>query len=137
MNLTNEIAERLPLDQFPSAAGQGALAVVAKEGNQGVIDLLRKVEHKATRAEITAERSLVLQLEGGCRVPIGAVGYVNADKLSLFGCIFSLKERKKVSASAEGTLADADNLGVRVGKALILQGAKDFEKEWREKYGAW
>ena len=33
MNLENEITERLPLDQFPSAAGQGAIAVVAKEGN--------------------------------------------------------------------------------------------------------
>jgi hydroxymethylbilane synthase len=137
MNLTNEITERLPPEQFPPAAGQGALAVVAKEGNQCVIDLLGKVEDKTTRAEITAERSLVLQLEGGCRVPIGAVGHVNGDQLSLFGCIFSLKERKKISASAKGTLADADELGTKVGEALIRQGAKDFEREWREKYGAW
>ncbi len=60
MNLEKEITERLPLDQFPSAAGQGAIAVVAKEGNECVISILRAVEDKATRAEITAERSLVL-----------------------------------------------------------------------------
>lgn len=137
MNLTGEIAEQLPLDQFPSAAGQGAIAVVAKEGNQGVLDILRTVEDKATRAEITAERSLVLELEGGCRVPIGAVGTVNGDALSLFGCIFSLKERKKISASAKGKLVDADLLGEQVGQDLIRQGAKDYEKEWRETYGSW
>ena len=34
MNLTSEITERLSLDQFPSAAGQGAIAVVAKEDNE-------------------------------------------------------------------------------------------------------
>jgi hypothetical protein len=28
-------------------------------------------------------------------------------------------------------------LGRKVGEHLIKQGAKDFEKEWREKYGAW
>ena len=67
MNLINEVTERLPLDQFPSAAGQGAIAVVAKEGNEKVIALLRSVEDKATRAEITAERSLVLSI--GRRLP--------------------------------------------------------------------
>ena len=40
MNITKEITERLSLDQFPSAAGQGAIAVVAKEGNDNVIALL-------------------------------------------------------------------------------------------------
>jgi hydroxymethylbilane synthase len=137
MNLQKEITERLSLDQFPSAAGQGAIAVVAKEGNESVKALLCAVEDKATRAEITAERSLVLALEGGCRVPIGAVGHADGNNLSLFGCIFSLNERKKISACANGTLADAEELGERVGADLIKQGAKDFEKEWREKYGTW
>ena len=137
MNITNEITERLPLEQFPSAAGQGAIAIVAKEGNSDIIELLRSVEDKATRAEITAERSLVLKLEGGCRVPIGAVGHANGNNLSLFGCIFSLNTRKKISASAKGTLAEAEMLGRKVGEDLIKQGAQELEKEWREKYGVW
>jgi hydroxymethylbilane synthase len=137
MNLTSEITERLPLEQFPSAAGQGALAIVAKEGNTDIIELMRKVENRATRAEITAERSLVSKLEGGCRVPIGAVGQANGNELSIFGCIFSLNTRKKISASAKGTLAEAELLGKRVGGDLIKQGASDLEKEWREKYGVW
>ena len=74
MNITNEITQRLSLEQFPSAAGQGTIAIVAKEGNTEVINLLQSIEDKAARAEITAERSLVLKLQGGCRVPIGAVG---------------------------------------------------------------
>jgi hydroxymethylbilane synthase len=137
MKLGKEITERLSLDQFPNAAGQGAIAVVAKEDNECIIPLLQKVEDKATRAEITAERSLVMALEGGCRVPIGAVAHTQGNMLSLAGSIFSLNERKKISAYAEGTIADAQALGKRVGEELIAQGAKDFEKEWREKYGAW
>jgi hydroxymethylbilane synthase len=137
LDITSEITERLPLDQFPSAAGQGAIAIVAKEGNSDVIEILQSIEDKATRAEITAERSLVLKLEGGCRVPIGAVGQANGNNLSLFGCIFSLNTRKKISASAKGKLTEAEELGTKVGEDLIKQGAEDFEKEWREKYGVW
>jgi hydroxymethylbilane synthase len=137
MDLKNEITERLPLEQFPSAAGQGAIAIVAKEGNKNVIALLQGMEDKASRAEITAERSLVLALEGGCRVPIGAVGQAKGEELSLFGCIYSLKTRKKISAHAKGNLSQANELGRCVGEELISQGAKDFEKEWRETYGTW
>ncbi|MCW4028840.1 MAG: hydroxymethylbilane synthase [Candidatus Bathyarchaeota archaeon] len=137
MDITDEISQRLPLDQFPNSAGQGAIAVVAKEGNTPVIDIVRSVEDAAARAEITAERALVLKLEGGCRVPIGSVARADGDNLSLFGCIFSLTKQKKISAQAKGTLSQAEELGRIVGEDLIAQGAKDFEKEWREKYGVW
>ncbi|HLN89028.1 MAG TPA: hydroxymethylbilane synthase [Candidatus Binatia bacterium] len=137
MHITSEITERLPLDQFPSAAGQGAIAIVAKEDNSKVIDILQCIEDNASRAEIIAERSLILKLEGGCRVPIGAVGLAKGNTMSLFGCVFSLNDRKKISTTAMGILAQAEELGRKVGEDLIKQGAEDFEKEWREKYGVW
>jgi hydroxymethylbilane synthase len=137
MGLEDEITERFPLEQFPSAAGQGALAIVTAKGNDEIMELLRVVDDPQTRAEVMAERSLVLQLEGGCRVPIGAVGCADGDRLSLQGCIFSLNSQKKLSAIAKGTLGNAQQLGKRVAHSLIKQGAKDFEKEWREKYGPW
>jgi hydroxymethylbilane synthase len=137
MNITNEITQRLTLDQFPSAAGQGTIAIVAKEGNTEIINILKSIEDKASRAEITAERSLVFKLEGGCRVPIGAVGQASGNNLILYGSIFSLNNRKKLCASAKGTLSQAEELGRKVGEDLIAQGAEDFEKEWREKYGVW
>ena len=37
----------------------------------------------------------------------------------------------------DGTLDEAEKLGTSVGEELISQGAMDFEKEWREKYGVW
>ncbi len=137
MGLESLITERFPLKQFTSAAGQGALAVVAKRDNEKVIELLSALDHLPTRAEVTAERSLVLALEGGCRVPIGVIGRANNRALSLYGCIFSLNTHKKISASAEGTLAEAQELGKKVAQSLLKQGAEKFEAEWREKYGPW
>lgn len=137
MKLESQITERFSLDQFTSSAGQGALAIVARKGNEKIIKLLEAVNHPPSRAEITAERSLVLSLEGGCRVPIGAIGRANNGNLSFYGCIFSLNGQKKISSSAEGKLDDSQDLGKRVAQSLLEQGAKDFEAEWREKYGTW
>jgi len=137
LNILKEITQRLPLKQFPSAAGQGAIAVTAKENNTKIINLAQSIEDPNSRAEITAERSLVLKLEGGCRVPIGAVAKAQGDKLTLLGSIFSLSDHRKISAQASGTLRQAEKLGTEVGEDLIKQGADEFEKEWREKYGVW
>jgi hydroxymethylbilane synthase len=137
LNITNQITQRLPLDHFPSAAGQGAIAIMVKEGNTSLMEILQSVDDKVTRAEVTAERSLVLKLAGGCRVPIGAVGQVSGDTLTVKGSIYSLNERKKICASAVGPVCQAVELGNKVGEELILQGAEDIEKEWREKYGVW
>jgi len=137
MGLEREIAERFSLETFPSAAGQGALAIVTRNDAENVMKILRAVDHASTRAEVTAERSLVLHLEGGCRVPIGAVGLADGGALSLQGCIFSLDGQKRLSAFAEGTVDEAQALGAQVAQSLLGQGAKDLEKEWREKYGVW
>ncbi|MCL2134515.1 MAG: hydroxymethylbilane synthase [Candidatus Bathyarchaeota archaeon] len=137
MQITNQMTQRLSLDTFPSAAGQGSIAIMTKEGNTDLTEFLQCIEDKTTRAEVTAERSLILKLAGGCRVPIGAVGQSIDDTLTVSGYIYSLNERKKIFASAKGSLAQAEELGFKVGEELIMQGAKDIEKEWREKYGVW
>jgi hydroxymethylbilane synthase len=137
MGIENLIAERFSLERFTPAAGQGALAITAKKGNEQVLELLRSIDHMPTRAEVTAERSLVLALEGGCRVPIGTIGRANEKGLSLYSCIFSLDGREKTAASARGTFDQAEELGKRVAQKLIEQGAKEFETQWRQKYGPW
>lgn len=137
MGLESHIAERFSLDQFTPAAGQGALAIVVRKDNEGVAKFLRSIHHYPTEAEVIAERSLVCSLKGGCRVPIGAIGRANNKALSLYGCIHSVDGRKKISSFAKGNFDEAQDLGRKVAQSLIDQGAKDFEAEWREKYGAW
>ena len=137
LGLQNKITERFSLETFSPSAGQGALALAAKQGNESVIKILKSVNDVASEAEITAERNLVLGLEGGCRVPIGTVGRANGDELLFSACVFSLDGQKKIFSSAKGALKDAPVLGKKVAKDLIQQGAKELEAEWRQKYGSW
>ena len=137
MGINNLISERFSLDRFTPAAGQGALAITAKQGNTKVLKILRSIDDPLTRAEVTAERSLVLALEGGCRVPIGAIGRAEGKGLSLYACVFSLDGKEKISAQAKSSLSEAETLGRNVAQKLLQQGAKEFEAQWRQKYGPW
>jgi hydroxymethylbilane synthase len=137
MGLADQITERFPLDVFPSAPSQGALAIVTKKDNTDMIRFLRAVEDKPTRAEVSAERSLMLALGGGCRVPIGAVGKAQGDALSLWGVLFTLDGQSKIEATQTSTLKEAEELGKAVAEKLVNLGAKEIEAKWREKYGPW
>jgi len=136
MSLLNRVAERLLLDEFTPAAGQGALAAVARRDDAELVKLLRGVEDPLARAEVTAERCLLSELRGGCRVPVGAVGRVKGDTLSLYGCVYSAKGDAKLSSSAQGRIDDAEQLGRRVAQSLLEQGGESFQEEWRKLYGS-
>ncbi len=137
MELAHEITERFSLDEFPSAPGQGALAIVVKKGDQKTTELLQPMDDLATRAEVTAERSLMVALGGGCRVPLGSVGKAQGDTLTLRGVMFTLDGHSKIEAMARATVDEAEALGKRVAECLAEKGAKAIEAEWREKYGLW
>jgi hydroxymethylbilane synthase len=79
----------------------------------------------------------MLQLGGGCRVPIGAVGRAANRTLSLEGSMFTLDGKDRISAYAQGAPEEAEKLGKRVAQSLLKEGAKDIETQWRDKYGSW
>ncbi|MGO8805105.1 MAG: hydroxymethylbilane synthase [Candidatus Bathyarchaeia archaeon] len=137
MGLADQVTERFSLELFPSAPGQGALAVVTRKSDCKTMKFLSVMEHAPTRSEVTAERSLMLQLGGGCRVPIGAVGKANSHALTLQGVMFTLDGKSKIEGFEHGDVNDAEALGKKVAQRLLEQGAKEIELKWREKYGPW
>ena len=60
--------------ETPSACGQGALAITAREDDAEALALVAPIEDLPTRLEITAERAFLAALDGSCRTPIGALG---------------------------------------------------------------
>ena len=137
MDLVSEISERFPLDLFPSAPGQGALAIMTRKSDKDTIKFLQAIEDPSARAEVTAERTLMSSLGGGCRVPIGAVGQAVDNSLSLLGVMFTLDGQSKIESNATGLLSEAEKLGKQVANSLSKQGAEKIQNQWREKYGAW
>jgi hydroxymethylbilane synthase len=87
---------------LPPAPGQGALAIEARAGDRAMGELVEPLHDPATAAAVRAERRLMSNLEGGCRLPVGALGTPRADgALRLIGGL----------ARDDGTLNLADALG--------------------------
>jgi hydroxymethylbilane synthase len=68
---TDWIRERLDPSIFCPAAGQGALGIETRKDDYGIIEALSFLDNPDTRFAVTAERTALAALGGGCQVPIG------------------------------------------------------------------
>src|SRR5207245_4112826 len=81
LGMAERISERLPIDDFIPAPGQGALAIVARRDNLKLIEMLRSIEHLPTRAEVDAERELGRILEGTRKSAVGRLASVRGGQV--------------------------------------------------------
>ncbi|MCC7387626.1 MAG: hydroxymethylbilane synthase [Phycisphaerales bacterium] len=70
-------AVALPIDRFPTAPAQGAVAVQAREGTEAA-DLAAKINHGPTSRCAAAERAFLGRLNAGCQVPVAANATLDA-----------------------------------------------------------
>jgi hydroxymethylbilane synthase len=69
LGLAHEIGHRFDVDEFVPEAGQGALALQVREGDE---DRVAMVDHAETRRRVEAERNCVGAIGGGCLAPVAA-----------------------------------------------------------------
>lgn len=113
----------VPLPILP-APGQGALGIQAAKSAGPVLHTLGLMHDRDTATAVIAERSLLLQLEGGCSTPVGAHAEVEGSECTLRGVVASLDGSRVLRADATGNEPVA--LGVEVANALRDQGAEEI-----------
>jgi hydroxymethylbilane synthase len=119
----------LPLEQCLPAVGQGALVVEARAEDGEVAELVGPLNHWPTAQAVVAERAFLQALGGGCRAPIGALGTVCGETLTLEGIVGSMGRRKILRYSVTGSAQEPVQLGENLAQAMILMGAADFIAE--------
>jgi len=68
---TEWVRERLEPHHFCPAAGQGSLGIETRKDDAATLGAIAFLDDAATRYAITAERTALAALGGGCQVPIG------------------------------------------------------------------
>ena len=124
LGLEDAIADVLDPPGWVPAVGQGALAVVCRAGDDDVRALLEGLDHPETRAAVTAERAFLRNLEGGCQVPIGALGNFVGGELRLAGFVGSPDGRDALRGETTGTAANAEETGIRLAEEMTERGAR-------------
>jgi hydroxymethylbilane synthase len=123
----DEVTEVLdPLQMLPAPA-QGALALECRGEERELVELLARLDDGTARAAVTAERSLLAALEGGCTAPVGAYAEVAEGEqgLELFlrGVVAAVDGSDAVRLSATAGLPDAELLGKRLAAEMLEAGA--------------
>lgn len=126
LGLEGRIGAFLPVERFPPAAGQGALAVEVRAEDLETLRWIRPLDDAAARACTSAERALLARLEGGCQVPVGALGEIHAGRLTLRATVCSLDGRASVDGRRAGDSADAFAIGEALAEELVARGGGEI-----------
>ncbi|MEJ1155189.1 hydroxymethylbilane synthase [Microbacterium marmarense] len=120
------ITEYLDADAWPTAPGQGALAVEVRNGEEHLVTAL---DHAETRAAVEAERHVLAALEAGCSAPVGARAVVDAGLLLLSVSVYSL-DGTTVLTSSHGAVWPDESASIDVAdgvaRELLAAGAAEL-----------
>ncbi len=134
---TDAVTELLPLEEWPTAPGQGALAIEVRRerGDRDLERALEAIDHGTTRSTVLGERLVLAGLEAGCTAPIGATSFVDDELLFLTASVYSADGTRRLTSSHAATpesrsaadLADAArDVAGRVVAELLGNGAAEL-----------
>jgi len=127
LGFTSRISQILPPEIVLSAVGQGVLCAEYFEPNGDlVLPFLEPLSDRETVLSVTAERSLLEQLQGGCRVPLGAWARFEGEKMLLDACVLSPDGAECIRRSDArpcNSIHEANEFGRMVAQILIDAGA--------------
>ena len=127
LGLTQRIRAILSEELMCPAAGQGALGIEIRAGDEAMRGHLRFLDDAAARASTTAERALLNELGGGCQVRIGAFTEVRDGIVKLMGVVARPDGSTVLRDVRTGT--DPKALGESLGRSLLERGGREILEE--------
>lgn len=126
MGWIDQVTEYLSPDFSLPAVGQGALGLEGRSHDTFIQEVATKLDDAPTRTVVSAERSFLSRLEGGCHVPIGAYGVLQGDSLVLDGMVASVDGKRLIRETLTGPSSEAQVLGTRLAERILDRGGRDI-----------
>lgn len=125
------ITQIIPYDICLPAVGQGSIGVEVRAGDDEILGLTQRIDDHESRCAVSAERALLKKLEGGCQIPVGALGTVEQGRLHLRGVVATLDGEWIIRSALQGDLREAEEIGVRLAEQLVRMGAGEILNQIR------
>lgn len=109
-----DVAEMVP------AVGQGILGVETRK-NDDISYLLDSVHCEEAAMQLSAERTFMVKLNGGCSVPIAAHAVIEGEKMKVYGLLAPEDKAAVFRATVEGNKHEAAMLGERLADGILEQ----------------
>jgi hydroxymethylbilane synthase len=108
------------------AAGQGALALQAREEDAEAQEAAAALSDAAALAELTAERAAVAALDASCNTPIGIHARCDGERIGVRGFAGLPDGSEWVRDRLEGDAADPRALGDELAQRMLAAGADEI-----------
>lgn len=116
-----EVTEAVSPEILLPAPGQGTIALECREADADVARTAAALNHVPSQRAVTAERTFLAALGGGCNVPLGAYAQPEDDQLWLRALV--AREDGSVVLTGERRGADPEVLGRELADDLLGRGA--------------
>jgi len=126
MGFDEMIVEKLNLDEFTPAVGQGSVAIEVSKSLDETIKkkIIDACNHPETEIRLRAERAYLRVLEGGCSIPVFALAKIEDGQISLVGGIVSLDGGKRISLEVKGDKENPESIGEKLASDVFAVGGK-------------
>jgi hydroxymethylbilane synthase len=122
----DEIGFRIPADRMVPAAGQGALAVQVRTGDEETATAVRAIGDPAAFVQLRAERACFTRLEADCSTPIGVFATLSGETLRI-GAFVGLPDGSEwIRDELDADPTDPEAAGVDLATRLLGAGAADL-----------
>jgi len=124
LGYVQKITQFLPIELKLPAVGQGALGLQIRKTDTELLKVLAPLNHKQTETEVSAERSYLRALGGGCRLPIAAYGLIEKQRLTLEGLLASPNGNNVIRDKVWGEPDAAEELGRKLADMILERGGR-------------
>jgi hydroxymethylbilane synthase len=128
MGYDDMIVEKLKLEEFTPAVGQGSVAIeVSRNLNPETRNqIIKACNHPETEKKLRAERAYLRVLEGGCSIPVFALAKMEKEEITLKGGIVSLDGQKRISIEVKGSSEEPEAIGEKLAEEVFALGGKEI-----------
>jgi hydroxymethylbilane synthase len=123
LGLEDMLIEYLPIEHFTPAVGQGALGIEIRSEDKEMASIISEINDDTTWQAVTAERTFLQSLGGGCRAPIAALGIVSGGVLKLTGMVAGAEGSRILRAAEEGDATAPEQIGTCLARKMVDSGA--------------
>ena len=116
----------ISLGEMLPAPGQGALGIEVRSDDAISKEIIEQLNHRPSRMAISAERTLLSALHGGCLAPIAAHAVLVDQELSMSAVVLSQNGEQRIDQKGSidaGQDDAAEKLAQSISQVMIDQGA--------------
>lgn len=129
MGLAKEISQYIPVEWMIPSAGQGTLGIEFRKDDEKSKNIVSFLNHADTVIELSAERTFLKHLGGGCQAPIGAFCKKQGDRLILRGLLGSVDGSVIISDEIRGSWKDSEEMGRTMAENILSRGGREILEE--------